>query len=539
DADKEKVKKLRESQEYTIYKKYVSGEEQQKPVKGFEIYHTSDREQFWEKMLSVPLMVVAVYPEVHSDLARELAGIIEARSRHKPEQSLDIILCDNRVDSASHFRKLIRENLTNKAGVVEHFAEKVGLVESIIIRTAVEPEPEIKNEDSLAVVTSGYPEMPVDETAFRGYLHGVEGLRYTDNMRAEEIRKLYTYNMFHTYLAFLGQQQQYTEIGECINDRGILQEAKLALEEVGQALQQEYDFSEEDMESWNREVVRNLSHPMLRDRVDRVGTDPVRKLKRDDRLTGPALLCRKHGLLPYYLARGIAYGLMFEDEDQDGIITEYIEEHGAKQAIRHFTGLEREQGLINLIDRFYRQAISADPDRGYLQQDHDQVSLIKRAYKLGFRYEKIYKGCAQCTLLAMFEIIGRENPRLFQAASGLSGGIALCGDGSCGGYTGGVLLMGSLVGRRMEFLDDGDKEAQYKSYNMAQQLHDRFKETYGSVTCADIHEQIFGEAYCLRTKERRDEFEEAGAHQDKCTSLIGKACQWITEILLQEGLIEA
>ena len=53
--------------------------------------------------------------------------------------------------------------------------------------------------------------------------------------------------------------------------------------------------------------------------------------------------------------------------------------------------------------------------------------------------------------------------------------------------------MGKFVnGRRMDRMKiDGDKADQYKSFEMAQMLHDRFIETYGSVTCKDIHNDIF------------------------------------------------
>ena len=63
------------------------------------------------------------------------------------------------------------------------------------------------------------------------------------------------------------------------------------------------------------------------------------------------------------------------------------------------------------------------------------------------------------------------------------------------------MIMGSFIGRRFEMLEvNGDKEAQSQAYQMAQRLHDKFIETYGSVICADIHKQIFGKSFCLRSK---------------------------------------
>jgi hypothetical protein len=116
--------------------------------------------------------------------------------------------------------------------------------------------------------------------------------------------------------------------------------------------------------------------------------------------------------------------------------------------------------------------------------------------------------------------------------------MALCGDGACGGYSGGIMIMGSFIGRRFEMLEvNGDKEAQSQAYQMAQRLHDKFIETYGSVICADIHKQIFGKSFCLRSKEVRKEFEEAGAHLDKCTTVVAMAASWVADILSDEGFL--
>lgn len=534
DADRELIQQMEDRGRYTILKMPSEGEVIKKEIRDYNTYHLSEKESILDKLTYAPLVAVAVYPSVFAETAKDIAEGIEKRAEENPEQPLDIIICANIFHPAPGFRELLISRLSAQGK--DYFENKVGLIESLVIRMAVEPTDEMKEEDPLVVLTNGYSSMPVDKTAFKGELPDVDGLVFSDNIEAEEIRKIYTYNMVHAVFAYLGNRKDYQYVIDCINDHDINKIANEALREVGQALQKEYGFNEEEMKEWNREILKNMANPILKDKVARVGADPVRKLKRDDRLTGPALLCRKHGILPYFLAKGIACGLLFENPEDKAaqIIKEHIETHDIKESIKKFTGLDKEKELIQLIYEHYQKVNSAND----IKEDFQRVALLKKAYGKGFEYEKTYKGCAQCTLMAMYDIIGKEDPELFQAASGLSGGMALCGDGSCGGYTGGILLMGSIVGRRMEYLDKGgDKEAQYKSYDMAQQLHDKFIETYGSVTCSDIHKEIFGQAYCLRTKPVREEFEKAGAHQDKCTSLIGTVSQWITDILIDEEYI--
>jgi len=322
---------------------------------------------------------------------------------------------------------------------------------------------------------------------------------------------------------------------DCTQNKTVQEVADGALDEVCSALSKEFGYSDAEMTKWKGLVLKNMANPALMDKLVRVGGDPARKLKRDDRLVGPALLCRKNGIMPYYLSKAIAAGFIFDNpgDPSSGKIRSHVEGQGIKSAIREYCKLDQELELIQLIAEQYQKLLKGTA----LDEDKERINTIKKAYAAGFKYEKTIKGCAQCTLAALSEVAGATDENLFKAASGLSGGIAITGDGSCGGYVGGVLYMGSLAGRRMDRIPvDGDKIAQYKSYVMAQKLHDRYIDTYGSVTCADIHNGIFGKAYNLRTKEVRDEFEAAGAHADKCTTVIAMESAWVAELLLDEGL---
>jgi len=329
----------------------------------------------------------------------------------------------------------------------------------------------------------------------------------------------------------LGKQRSYEKVKNKFNYDDIFKDIDNAFEEIGYVLQQEYGNLPEEMIKWNHNFLENFANLIIQNRANKAELELPGKFKRNN-LTNVVILCRKHGVLPYYISKVIAYKLLFDNSNPKALPG--MGKEDLKEVIKYVTDLNYEKELIQLIYQHYQKI----KFNNYIKEDRQKVKLLKYAYKLGFKYEKKYKGCAQCVLLAMYDVIGKNNSDLFQAASGLSGGMALCGDGSCGGYTGGILIMGSLVGRRIAYLESGDKKAQYRSYEMAQKLRDRFIDTYGSVICSDIHKKIFGKAYCLKTKAVRIQFEEAGAHRDKCNSVVGTACQWITEILLEEGLIK-
>jgi C_GCAxxG_C_C family probable redox protein len=162
-----------------------------------------------------------------------------------------------------------------------------------------------------------------------------------------------------------------------------------------------------------------------------------------------------------------------------------------------------------------------------------KTTIIQRAFSLGFEYEKTITGCCQCTIAAIQDAMGIQNDAVFKAGSGLTAGGGISCEGSCGGYIGGVMVMSSVFGRRRERWDN-DKDEKDCAHNMARALLDKFNQEYGSNICKTIHLSIFGRDFDLKNSLDREAFEQFGAHLDKCTSVVGKAAAWATELILDE-----
>lgn len=167
------------------------------------------------------------------------------------------------------------------------------------------------------------------------------------------------------------------------------------------------------------------------------------------------------------------------------------------------------------------------------QQIENKKVIIQRAFSLGIEYEKNITGCCQCTIAAIQDALEIENDALFKAGSGLTAGGGVSCQGSCGGYTGGVMVMSSLFGRRRKIWND-DKEEWECAHTMARAFMEKFHHEYGSNICRSIHGNIFNRTFDLRDTHDREAFEKAGAHVDKCTSVVGKAAAWATELILEE-----
>jgi C_GCAxxG_C_C family probable redox protein len=163
----------------------------------------------------------------------------------------------------------------------------------------------------------------------------------------------------------------------------------------------------------------------------------------------------------------------------------------------------------------------------------NRAETLQKAYDLGFENEAEYMGCSQCVVAAIQDIFAARNDDVFRAASGLAGGVGICGDGCCGAYTGGVMVMSQLHGRTRDNFRDPER-VRRKSFDLGKKLHDRFVAEYGSVICRDIQQKIFGRPFYLRDPEEFAKFEKAGGHYDKCPAVVGNASRWVAEILLDE-----
>jgi len=171
-----------------------------------------------------------------------------------------------------------------------------------------------------------------------------------------------------------------------------------------------------------------------------------------------------------------------------------------------------------------------------VEQDQRKRDLSAQAYELGFDYERRFHGCSQCVIAAVHDTLGIRDDAVFKAATGLAGGGALTGRGACGGYAGGVMVLSQLLGRERARFDDPEG-IRFRTFDLAKRLADRFEEEFGGTICRDVQVRVFGRSFDLRDPEDFLRFEEAGAHDDKCPDVVGKAARMTVEIILEAGLV--
>lgn len=162
--------------------------------------------------------------------------------------------------------------------------------------------------------------------------------------------------------------------------------------------------------------------------------------------------------------------------------------------------------------------------------------IIAKAESLGIEYEAKYKGCGQCTFLAIIdalrwgslELISEDvEDRLFSGICVLTGGVSMTGDGTCGAVTSSALVLGLALGVSREGQDV--KLLRAACATVRNTVLARYYKEYGSILCKDVQRKFFGKAWDLTRDDMSHEF--LGITRG-CT--IMQTAKWAVEIILDE-----
>lgn len=158
-------------------------------------------------------------------------------------------------------------------------------------------------------------------------------------------------------------------------------------------------------------------------------------------------------------------------------------------------------------------------------------SLGEEAYEKGFEYEKNYGGCAQCVIGALYDVFPElKNEDVFRSATGLGAGVGLTGRGNCGGLTAAVMILSQIYGRELKNIADPERK-RFVAYRLGKKLVNKFLDEYGTVICGEIQTKIMGRSFDLYTE--WNEFLAAGGHSTACTSVVGNAAKWASELIAE------
>lgn len=298
------------------------------------------------------IITTAVGPTVLKIISKSIAQGIEKRAVANNNAPLNIIAAENMVRGTSQLKAAVFEHLSEE---LQKFAEQhVGFVDSAVDR--IVPPAEEGETDPLAVTVETFCEWIVDQTQFKGEIPKIPGMECTDNLMAFVERKLFTLNTGHLITAYQGVLAGHETIKDSIEDDSIRSEVTAAMEESGAVLIKRYGFDPKAHAAYIQKILSRFANPYLRDEVDRVGRQPIRKLSPQDRLVKPLNGTLEYGLPNQHLLNGIAAAFHYKNEDDPQAVElqTMFALKGFAETLAHYSELDKDAEVVKLAQEAYQ-----------------------------------------------------------------------------------------------------------------------------------------------------------------------------------------
>lgn len=296
------------------------------------------------------LITTAVGLRILKFVAPAIAKGLAARMAAGEEKPLNIIACENGLKATSQLKELTFALLSPE---VAAWAEThVGWPDAAVDRIV----PPVRCEVPLDVAVEEYFEWDVERSAFVGAIPAIAGMTPVDNLEAYVERKLFTLNTGHATAAYIGKMKGLGTIGESIADPAVFPVVKAVMQQSGEGLVRKFGFDHDAHFAYIEKILKRFSNPYLKDDVDRVGREPLRKLAPNDRLILPMLTARSFGL-PYdkiLLAIGAALHFDNPADPQSVEMLAAIAAEGVAATVVKYTGLAADDPVIAGIEAAYK-----------------------------------------------------------------------------------------------------------------------------------------------------------------------------------------
>lgn len=351
DVVPEIVEALNRERSYTIT--IAAEPEEQIPIHNVRAVDGRDTAAVAEEVARCDIACTAVGVNVLGAIANPLREGLALRRERRPDETLNIIICENLRDAAGTLRSLVLEGTDED--LAEWIQEHVGFVQAVVGRMVPVRTPEEKAADLLGIRVEPFCKLPIDADAIRGGFAPIQGVIPRSNFQAYIDQKLFAHNAGHAAAAYFGALKGLTYLWECMEDAEVRGKTEAVMTETGRALIARYGLDAQEHWDHVQDLLRRFSNKRLGDTVARVGADPIRKLGRDDRLVGAALFCQEQNVRPENVAAAVAAGLRFRNpEDASAVqLQNLIEEKGIEAVLEEVCGITAGSELGRMILQSY------------------------------------------------------------------------------------------------------------------------------------------------------------------------------------------
>ena len=291
DASKALVNELETHKRYTV--EFFGQERQALSIPVQQVFHTEDPRA---KLAITDSDVILV--SVGAGNLEAVGRLIKSAS---PSKNLLVITAENAIDPAKKLEQILGEQTT------------LTVTEAAIFCSTIE-----KPGSSLDILSEAYDRLPYDVVKASSYNNLPKFFIAEGNFPLLLTRKIFTYNAASAAIAYLGAHKGYTWYADAANDPAIVRVLDRLYREVNAVLCTAYGIDPGEQEAFALASKAKFQNRNIRDSIERNARDAARKLAADERLLGPLLLAKKHGLsaasLALVIAAAILYGLEKKEE---------------------------------------------------------------------------------------------------------------------------------------------------------------------------------------------------------------------------------
>lgn len=295
DASKALVNELETHKRYTV--EFFGQERQALSIPVQQVFHTEDPRA---KQAIADSDVILV--SVGAGNLEAVGHLIKSAS---PSKNLLVITAENAIDPAKKLEQILGEQTT------------LTVTEAAIFCSTIE-----KPGSSLDILSEAYDRLPYDAVKASSYSNLPKFFIAEGNFPLLLTRKIFTYNAASAAIAYLGAHKGYTWYADAANDPAIVRVLDQLYCEVNAVLCTAYGIDPGGQEAFALASKAKFQNWNIRDSIERNARDAARKLAADERLLGPLLLAKKHGLPAASLALVIAAAVLYGLEKKEEKVTE-------------------------------------------------------------------------------------------------------------------------------------------------------------------------------------------------------------------------
>ena len=307
-------------------------------VNGIRAVAAGNTELVASEIADAGLIITSVGNDNLMDICGHIAAGIERRS-----EPLNILAFENSGGAGAFLRKYVGRRLPEGFPLDRH-----GFAGVLITRAVTQRLGDPDSDEPLTFVGDAYSRFIVDGTDLRGTLPHIEGMLVTDNYEAWVQKKFCMFSSAHAATAYLGHLKGYRYVHTAIRDPQIRASVLALIKEGQQGLAARYGSEIAGDESDRQEVLDRIGNALLCYPIVRVGREPGRKLRGNDRLVGTALLAEAAGGEPRNIGLAVAAALCFNnDKDPSAFeLHHQVSTEGGAATIQKFCGTDTLVGRI-------------------------------------------------------------------------------------------------------------------------------------------------------------------------------------------------